>query len=52
MKRQIDMQIVKLWTKWFIEKREGTFHRFLKLSDEMQLAIVTNIDSVVNARFR
>lgn len=50
MKSQIDMQIVKLWTKWFLEKREGTFHRFLKLGDEMQLAIVKNIDVTVNNR--
>jgi len=50
MEKKINMQIVELWTKWFFQKKEGTFHRFLKLSDEMQLAIIKNIDRTIRQR--
>lgn len=45
----IDKKIVKLWVKWFFEKRVGVFHRFLKLSEPMKLEIVKEIGRIVNA---
>lgn len=45
-------KLIKFWVNAFLDRKEGTFHKFLKLSDETQLEIVKQLDEIVNARYR